>query len=112
EADGAVRPRPLGYALLFLHRWLPVDARIVSISRDPDVLAVEVTAGPSTSVILSSFASKRLTFRLPVTGAGARLHGGTLTSKSALEAPTSTAVHRHAAVVRLAPNTIVALRLR
>jgi hypothetical protein len=63
-ADGNVTMRPLGKALLFLHRWLPVGSRIVSISRDPEVLAVKVIDGSHTSVILSSFASKAKSFAL------------------------------------------------
>jgi hypothetical protein len=80
---GGVTMRPLGRALLFLHRWLPVGSRIVSISRDPEVLAVKVTTGSSASVILSSFAARPVLF--PIAG------------------------HPK---LRLAPNAIVALRLR
>jgi hypothetical protein len=83
EADSAVKLRPLGRALLFLRRWLPVGSRIVSVSHDPRVLAVTVTRGVHRSAILSSFASKPLSFPL-------RGHGR----------------------VRLLPNAIVALRLR
>lgn len=82
EPDGSVTLRPLGRALLFLHRWLPVGSRIVAISHHPDVLGVKVTEGAHTSAILSSFAPKAVSFSLP----------------------------GHAKL-RLAPNTIVALRL-
>ncbi|HEX3692012.1 MAG TPA: hypothetical protein VHU13_01605 [Solirubrobacteraceae bacterium] len=64
-ADGSVTLRPLGKALLFLHRWLPVGSRVVSISRDPRVLAIEVTGSASVSTILSSFAAKPFRFTLP-----------------------------------------------
>jgi hypothetical protein len=64
-ADGAVTMRPLGKALLFLHRWLPVGSRIVSISHDPRVLAVKVTSGSSLSMIYSSFAAKTIRFAPP-----------------------------------------------
>ncbi|MGH2878616.1 MAG: hypothetical protein ACRDK4_03280 [Solirubrobacteraceae bacterium] len=64
EPNGSVKMRPLGRALLFLHHWLPVGARIVTISRDPEVLAVKVTDGSHTSAILSSFASKTVSFAL------------------------------------------------
>lgn len=83
EADGAVKLRPLGRALLFLHRWLPVGSRIVSVSHDPRVLAVTVTEGAHRSAILSSFANGPLSFSLPGRGR-----------------------------LRLAANAIVALRLR
>ena len=82
EPNGDVTLRPLGHALVFLHHWLPLGARIVAISHDPDVLAVKVTDGAHTSAILSSFAAKTRSFSLPA----------------------------HAKL-KLPPNTIVALRL-
>jgi hypothetical protein len=82
EPNGGVTLRPLGRSLLFLHNWLPIGSRIVAISHNPEVLGVKVSDGSHTSAILSSFAPKVLSFSLP----------------------------GHAKV-RLAPNTIVALRL-
>jgi len=82
EPNGGVTLRPLGRALMFLHHWLPVGSRIVAISHDPEVLGVKVSGGGHTSAILSSFATKPVSFSL----AGR-------------------------AKLRLAPNTIVALRL-
>jgi hypothetical protein len=111
-ANGAVTLRPLGRALLFLHRWLPVGARIVAISRDPEAMAVKVTSGSHTSTILSSFASKRVSFAVAAPGAGGRAHTGTMTATSATEAGGSVAVRGGRAVLRLAPNTIVALQTR
>jgi hypothetical protein len=64
-ANGGVTLRPLGRALLFLHRWLPIGSRVVAISHDPEVMAVKVTSGPHTSAILSSFAAKPVRFPLP-----------------------------------------------
>jgi hypothetical protein len=64
-ADGNVTVRPLGKALMFLHRWLPIGARLVSVSHDPRVLAVTVTSPSLTGTILSSFASKPIRFTLP-----------------------------------------------
>jgi hypothetical protein len=82
NANGSVTLRPLGRALLFLHHWLPVGSRIVAVSRDPEVLGVMVSDGSHTSAILSSFASKVVSFSL--------------------------SGHPK---LRLAPGTIVALRL-
>jgi hypothetical protein len=64
-ANGEVRMRPLGKALLFLHKWLPVGSRIVSISHDPRVLAVKVTGEAGVSTIYSSFAAKPIRFAPP-----------------------------------------------
>lgn len=86
EANGGVTLRPLGRALLFLHRWLPLGARIVAISHDPEVLAVKVTKGADSSVILSSFAAKPRVF--------------------------STLLDGHRVKARLAPNKVLALRVR
>jgi hypothetical protein len=112
QAGGGVMLRPLGRALLFLHRWLAVGSRIVAISHDPQVLAVKAIEGAHTSVILSSFAGRRHQFALAAAGASTRLRGATLTTASASEAKTSVAVRHHRATVELPPNTIVALRLR
>lgn len=65
EPNGSVALRPLGHALLFLHHWLPVGSRIVSISHDPRVLAVKVTSKWSLSYIYSSFAAKPIRFVAP-----------------------------------------------
>jgi hypothetical protein len=82
-ADGSVTMRPLGRALLFLHRWLPIGSRIVSVSRDPRVLAVRVTSEAGVSYIYSSFAARPIRFA----AAGA-------------------------AAIRLPPNRIVAVGVR
>lgn len=81
--DERVTLRPLGRALLFLHRRLPLGARVVSISHDPRVLAVKVTKGTRESVILSSFAPRPIRFVLP-----------------------------NGRALRLAPNTVVARTIR
>jgi hypothetical protein len=110
DAGGGVALRPLGRALLFLHRWLPVGARIVAISHDPRVLAVRVTHGSSTSAILSSFASKRLRFALAGT-TRRRLYGELLNSARAGESGTSAATRHGRADVVLPPDAVVVLRL-
>lgn len=114
--DGSVTLRPLGSALLFLHRWLPLGARVLAVSRDPEVLAVKVVRGGETSLIVSSFAAKRHSFALALSGAGTRprgnLHGDALTVASAGESGVSVAVRGRRATVSLVPDAIVALRLR
>ncbi len=69
EAGGGVALRPLGRALLFLHEWLPVGARIVSVSHNPQVMAVKVTSASRVGFVLSSFAPRPVRFVLPGGGA-------------------------------------------
>jgi hypothetical protein len=122
QADGTIAIRPLGHALLFLHRWIPLGSRIVSLarppslgvpergsSRDPRVLAATVSQGPHTSVIVSSFAPKPISFTVGVRAAGGRVRTDTLTTTSATEAEASVAVRAHRARLALAPNTVVAI---
>jgi hypothetical protein len=110
EANGAVAIRPLGHALLFLHRWIPLGSRITSSSRDPRILAATVSQGKHTSVIVSSFSPKAISFAIDVPGAAGRLRIDTLTTASAIEAGASVAVRAHRARLVLAPNTVVAIR--
>ena len=115
HADGTIAIRPLGHALLFLHRWIPLGSRISSpvpergSSHDPRMLAATVSEGTHTSVIVSSFAAKPMSFSVAVPGAKARVHTDTLTTASAIEAGASVAVRAHRARLVLAPNTVVAL---
>jgi hypothetical protein len=109
EANGTIAIRPLGHALLFLHRWIPVGSRITSSSRDPHILAARVSEGGHTSVIVSSFSPKPVSFAIDVPGAAGRLRTDTLTTASAIEAGTSVAVRAHRARLVLAPNTVVAI---
>jgi hypothetical protein len=127
EANGTIAIRPLGHALLFLHRWIPLGSRISSgvpgrgsspsgvtgqgSSRNPSILAATVVAGAHTSVILSSFSPKPVTFTVAVPGAKARVRTATLTTASAIEAEASTPVHAHRARLVLAPHTIVAIEV-
>jgi hypothetical protein len=110
EANGAVAIRPLGHALLFLHRWIPLGSRITSSSRDPRILAATVSQGKHTSVIVSSFSPKAISFAIDVPGAAGRLRTDTLTTASAIEAGASVAVRAHRTRLVLAPNTVVAIR--
>jgi hypothetical protein len=110
NTDGSVTMRPLGHALLFLHRWIPLGARIASDSGDPRVLAARITEGAHTSVIVSSFATKPLAFAINVPGGAARLHTATLTTNSASEEAGTVTVHAHRARLVLAPDTVVSVR--
>ncbi len=110
EANGTIAIRPLGHALLFLHRWIPVGSRIVSSSHDPRLLAATVSEGKHASMILSSFSDKPVSFSVAVPGAAGRVHTDTLTTSSAIEAQASVAVRAHIARLVLAPNTVVAIK--
>lgn len=110
EANGTIAIRPLGHALLFLHRWIPVGSRIASSSRDPRILAASVSQGTHTSMIASSFSPKPISFAIDVPGAAGRLRTDTLTTASAIETGGSIAVHAHRARLVLTPNTVVAIK--
>jgi hypothetical protein len=118
EANGTIAIRPLGHALLFLHRWIPLGSRISSLvpgrgsSRDPRILAATVSQGKHTSMIVSSFSPKPISFSIDVPGGARRLQTDTLTTASAIEAPGSAAVRAHRAQLVLAPNTVLAIRTR
>lgn len=109
EAGGTVRIRPLGDALLFLHRWIPLGSRVASASGDPQILAARVSRSGHTSVIVSSFSSKPVSFTVAVSGSKTHVRTDTLTTMSAIEAGASVPVHAHRARLRLAPHTVVAV---
>jgi hypothetical protein len=110
ETGGTVRIRPLGHALLFLHRWIPLGSRIASASSDPQILAARVSRGGHTSVIVSSFSPKPVSFTVAVSGAKTRVRTDTLTTVSAIEAGASVPVRAHRARLLLAPHTVVAVK--
>ncbi len=110
NADGTITLRPLGHALLFLHRWIPLGSRIESDSGDPRVLAARISEGAHTSVLVSSFSEQPLAFSIDVPGGAARLHTDTLTTRSATEEAGSVTVDAHRARLVLAPDTVVAVR--
>jgi hypothetical protein len=112
EADGAVAIRPLGHALLFLHRWIPLGSRIEASSSDPRILAATISQGTHTSTIVSSFSSKPISFAIDVPEAVTRLPTDTLTAASAIETGGSVAVRDHRARLTLAPSTVVAIGTR
>jgi hypothetical protein len=117
QENGTIAIRPLGRALLFLHRWIPLDSHISSLvpgrgsSRNPLILAATVSEGTHTSVIVSSFSAKPTSFTVAVPGIKARIRTDTLTSTSAIEASGSVTVHGHRARLVLAANTVVAVRV-
>jgi hypothetical protein len=117
DAGGAIAIRPLGHALLFLRRWVPIGSRVVSLvpergsSRDPRLLAATVTKGTSKNTIVSSFSPKPVSYTIAVPAAKARVLTETLTTTSAMETQGSIAVHSHRARLVLAPNTVVAIRV-
>src|SRR6202021_2671896 len=78
NANGTVTLQPLGRALLFLHRWIPLGSRIGPGARVPSVLAAAVFDGKHTSTIVSSFSSKPLAYEVEVPGAAARVRSETL----------------------------------
>jgi hypothetical protein len=112
-ADGTVRLRPLGHALLFLHRWIPLGAHILSLTHtDPDMLAARVTTATGTTVIVSSFASKPRPFEMVVEGSAGSVSTETLTHASVIEGRGAARVRRHRARLVLAPGTVVAVTTR
>ncbi len=106
---GTVTLQPLGRALLFLHRWIPLGSRIGPAARVPGVLAAAVSDGRHMSTIVSSFSSKPLAYEVEVPGAE-RVRSETLTSSSSVEAGAWVTVRAHRARLLLAPNTVVAIR--
>jgi hypothetical protein len=116
QADGTVAIRPLGHALLFLHRWIPLGSHVSSpvpepgTSGDPHILAARVSRGGHTSVIVSSFSPKPVPFTVAVAGTRTRVRTDTLTTTSAVEAGTSVPVRAHRARLLLAPHTVVAIK--
>ena len=121
---GTVTLQPLGRALLFLHRWIPLGSHIGPAARVPGVLAATVSGGVSAnmaggrkagahlSVIVSSFSSKMLSYVVEVPGEAQRVGTDTLTTTHLGETSASVAVHAHKAHLMLAPNTVVAIRLK
>ncbi|HEX4838392.1 MAG TPA: hypothetical protein VFV03_07715 [Solirubrobacteraceae bacterium] len=116
EANGTVAMRPLGHALLFLHRWVPLGSRIESpvpgrgSPRDPRILAATVSQGAHESMIVSSFSRKPISFVIRVREVSGRLRTDTLTRVSATEARGSVTVRAHRARIVLAPDTVLAIR--
>jgi hypothetical protein len=74
-------------------------------------MVVDVSQGAHRSVIASSFATKSTELTLQVPGGAHRLHTGTLSPASPIEAVGTVGVREHRLRLRLRPNTVVAIRL-
>jgi hypothetical protein len=109
NAGGTVTLQPLGHALLFLHRWIPLGSRVEPSSRVAGVLAAKVSRSGHSSVILSSFSSKPLVYEVEVAGNARLVRSETLTTASSIEVSASVAVRAHRARLTLVPNTVVAI---
>ena len=120
NANGTVTLQPLGRALLFLHRWIPLGSRIAPAARAAGTLAATISAntpgdkkaGAHLSAIVSSFSSKMLSYEVEVPGRAQRVGTDTLTTTHPGETRASVAVHAHRARLMLAPDTVVAIRLK
>jgi hypothetical protein len=109
--DGTITREPLGNALFFLHRWLAPGSRIASASTDRSPLfSVSVVHGASRSVIVTSFSTHTVTLAVAIEGARARVSTDSLTTASPEDVHGSLPVRAHEIHLRLAPNTVVALR--
>jgi hypothetical protein len=112
SSAGMVIRRPLATALFFLHRWIPVGSRITATANTPLIFAATITHGHAQSMILSSFASHTLEIPLRIEGSSQRVGTATLTTKSGSQVPGSLRVVAHTVQLKLAPNSVVALRTR
>jgi hypothetical protein len=109
--DGAVTREPLGNALFFLHRWLPLDSRIASSSTNHSPLfSVSVVDGYAKSVIVTSFSAHAVTLAIAIAGSNTHVSTDALTTASPEDVHGSLPVVGHKVHLRLAPNTVVALR--
>jgi hypothetical protein len=110
-ANGAIVREPLATALFFLHRWLPVGSRIASASTNHSpVFSVNVVHGSSKSVIVTSFSAHPVKLTIPIEGARTHVSTDVLTTTSAGDVHGLLPVLAHKALLKLQPNTVVALR--
>lgn len=111
DADGTIAREPLGEALLFLHRWLPLGSRIASASTNHSpVFSVNVVHGSSRSTIVTSFSTHPVTLAIAIEGTHTHVSTDMLTTTSAGDVRGSLPVLAHEVHLKLAPNTVVALR--
>ncbi len=109
--NGTIVREPLGNALLFLHRWLALGSHIVSTSTNHSrVFSVSVLSPSSTSTIVTSFSAHPVALTLPVGGSRKRVSTDELTTAGAGEVHGSLPVLDGRVRLKLAPNTVVALR--
>lgn len=112
NADGTVTTEPLGNALFFLHRWLPLGSRIASTSTNySPVFSVNVAHGASRSEIVTSFSAHPVTIAIAIAGARTRVSTDMLTTTSVQDVRVSLPVRAHKVQLKLAPNTVVALEV-
>jgi hypothetical protein len=112
NVDGTVTREPLGNALFFLHRWLPIGSRIASASTNySPVFSVNVVHGASRSVIVTSFSAHPKTLAITIEGSHARVNTDMLTTTSAQDVHSSLPVLAHRVRLKLEPNTVVALKV-
>jgi hypothetical protein len=110
-ADGSIVREPLATALFFLHRWLPIGSRIASASTNHSpVFSVNIVHGSSRSTIVTSFSAHPVTLTIPIEGAHKHVSTDMLTTTSAEDAHSSLPVLVHKVLLKLQPNTVVALR--
>ena len=103
--NGTVTLQPLGQALMFLHRWIPLGSHVGARPRAAGVLGATVSGGTGAnaagggnggahlSVIVSSFSSKVLAYEVEVPGEARRVDTYTLTTTHPGETRASVAVH-------------------
>ncbi len=109
--DGTIVREPLGNALLFLHRWLPLGSHIASTSTNHSpVFSVNMLSGSLRSTIVTSFSTHPVTLVLAVEGSRTHVSTDALATTSAADVHGSLAVYAHSVRLKLEPNTIVALR--
>jgi hypothetical protein len=107
---GTVTRQPLGNALFFLHRWLPLGSRIASSSTNHSpVFSANVVHGDSRSVIVTSFSSHAVELPIKIEGSHTRVSTDMLTTTSAGDVRGSLPVLAHHVRLKLEPNTVVAL---
>jgi hypothetical protein len=111
NADGTVTQRPLASALAFLHRWIPVGSRLLSISRTPALLEVTVTGAGVRSVVLSSFSRSAVTVPLAVRAWPGAVESDLLSAQSSIDERSSLSVRGGKVAVRLPPGSVAAVRV-
>jgi hypothetical protein len=107
--NASVTLQPLGHAMLFLHRWIPLHSRIQAISTNPLILAAKISMGTHTSMIVSSFSSKPMPFTIEVPSGARSLRTETLSRRSSIEARGSVALSGGRARLVLTPDTVLAV---
>jgi hypothetical protein len=112
NANGTITREPLGNALFFLHRWLPLGSRIASASTNHSPLfSVNVVHGASRSVIVTSFSTHPVALAIPIEGSHVRMSTDMLTTTSPQDVHGSLPVLAGKVRLKLEPNTVVALKV-